>query len=85
MKNLSLKYGIFENKYLVGAFVLGAILQIGVAFIPGVAQIFELTPLNTTQMIYTTLISLSPIEIIELQKKFNEIKFGKVVYDYRRI
>ncbi len=85
MKNLSSKCGIFENKYLVGAFILGTILQIGVVFIPGIAKIFELTPLNLTQMIYTCLISISPIAIIELQKKLNEIKFGKVVYDYRRI
>ncbi len=74
------KSGILENKYLVGAFILGAILQIGVVVIPGLADIFKLVPLNKIQWIYTILISISPLVIIEIQKKFNEIKFGKVVY-----
>ena len=29
---------------------------------------------------YTTLISIMPIVIMEIQKKFNEFKFGKVIY-----
>ena len=79
------KVGLWENKYLVGAFILGTLLQVGVVFIPQIADIFELTTLNTTQWIYTTLISISPLFIIEVQKKLNEIRFGKVVYDYKKI
>lgn len=77
------KSGVFENKYLVGALILGTILQIGVVYIPGIANIFKLVPLNFTQALYVMLISISPIFIIEIQKKFNEIKFGKTVYDYK--
>ena len=77
------KTGLFENKYLVGAFILGAILQIGVVLIPAFANVFSLVPLNAIQWTYVGLISISPIVIIELQKKFNEIKFGKVVYEYK--
>lgn len=74
------KIGIFKNIYLVGAFILGTILQISVVAIPQIAKIFDVIPLNKTQWIYTILISISPIFIMEIQKKINEIKFGKIVY-----
>ena len=77
------KVGLFENKYLLGAFVLGTVLQLGIIFVPSLAEIFKLTQLNTTQWLITIAISIAPIIIVELQKKFNELKFGKVVYDYK--
>ncbi len=77
------KVGFFENMYLVGALILGTILQTGVVFIPKLAGIFKLVPLNSLQWLYVVLISIAPIIIIELQKKFNEFKFGKVVYGYK--
>ena len=80
MKNLSLKCGFFENKYLIGAFLLGMLLQVVVVIIPQVANIFKLTMLTKEQWLYTALISLVPLAIVEIQKKFNEFKFGKIVY-----
>lgn len=77
------KVGLFENKYLLGAFVLGTVLQLGIIFVPSLAEIFKLTQLNTTQWLITVAISIAPIIIVEIQKKFNELKFGKVVYDYK--
>ena len=77
------KVGLFENKYLLGAFVLGTVLQLGIVFVPSLAEIFKLTQLNTTQWLITIAISIAPIIIVEVQKKFNELKFGKVVYDYK--
>ena len=77
------KTGLFENKYLVGALILGTILQVGVVCIPAFANIFKLAPLNGAQWLYVGIISISPIIIMEIQKKFNEIKFGKVVYGYK--
>ena len=76
------KVGIIENKYLVGAFILGTLLQIVVVMIPVFADIFKLVPLNLTQWLYTLGISILPLIIIEAQKKLNEIKFGKRVYSY---
>ena len=75
------KVGLLENKYLVGAFILGTILQVGVVLIPPVAKIFDLIPLNQEQWLITAGISLMPIVIMEIQKKINEMKFGKVVYE----
>ena len=74
------KIGVFKNIYLVGAFALGLILQVSVVIIPQIARIFDVVPLNKVQWIYTMLISISPIFILEIQKKINEIKFGKIIY-----
>lgn len=73
------KTGITENKYLVGAFILGTLLQIIVVIIKPFADVFNLVQLNGIQWIYTTIISISPIILIEIQKKFNAYKFGKVI------
>ena len=65
------KTGLLENKYLVGAFLLGTILQVIVVLIRPLATIFEVVPLNGIQWIYTILISFAPLAIIELQKAVN--------------
>ena len=78
------KVGLFENKYLIGAFILGTILQVIVVMIPMFANVFKLVPLNGIQWLYTIGISILPIVIIEAQKKLNEIKFGKRVILERR-
>ena len=65
------KTGIFENKFLIGSFILGTLMQVGVAAIPVVAKIFELVPLNMTQWIYVSGISILPLIIMELQKFSN--------------
>lgn len=77
------KVGIFENKYLIGAFIIGSLLQIFVVIVPIFAQVFKLVPLNLTQWIYTGIISIIPIVVMEIQKKLNEIKFGKRIYEYK--
>ena len=74
------KVGILENKFLIGSFILGVLVQTIVVIIPTLANIFKLVPLNQTQWIITILISILPIPIMEIQKKVNEIKFGKIIY-----
>lgn len=74
--------GFFKNKYLLGAFVLGAILQILVVSIEPIANIFNSVPLDTTQWIITMVISISPIFIMEGSKKLKELLFGKRIYSY---
>lgn len=74
------KIGMFKNRYLIGAFILGIILQVSVAVIPQIATIFDVVPLNNIQWLYTITISILPIFIMETQKKINEIKYGKVIY-----
>ena len=74
------KIGIFENKYLVGALVLGVILQVVVVVVSPLAQVFSLVPLTGIQWVYTILIAIAPIPIVEIQKAVNGYKFGRVVY-----
>lgn len=68
------KVGLFENKYLLGAFILEALLQIVVVVIPSVAEVFKLVPLTQVQWMYTFGISILPLVIMEIQKVFNKIE-----------
>ena len=63
--------GLFENKYLVGSFVLGIFIQAIVVVVPTFANVFEVVPLNLTQWIITVAISILPVPVIELQKKLD--------------
>ena len=74
--------GLFKNKYLIFAFLLGAILQIGVSIIPQVATIFDVMPLSPIQWIYTIVISICPLFIMEAKKKLHEVRHGKVIYSF---
>ena len=80
-----LKIGIFDNKYLIGSFFLGSLIQIIVVVVPLFADVFSLVSLDRIQWLYTIVISILPIPIMELQKKLNEFKFGKVVYGTEKI
>ena len=74
------KVGLFKNVYLIGAFVLGVVLQVSVVLIPTIAKIFDVVPLNKMQWIYTIGISILPIILVELQKRINEMRFEKKAY-----
>ncbi len=74
------KIGVLKNKYLVGTFILGIILQVAVVAIPPIAKIFNAVILNKEQWVYTITISILPIFIMEAQKRMNKIKLEKIVY-----
>ena len=44
--------GFFENKYLLGSFILGICIQAIVVVVPALANIFEVVPLNLTRVDY---------------------------------
>ena len=71
--------GLFENKYLLGSFILGVLTQGIVVIIPALAGIFEVVPLNLTQWIITIIISILPIPVIELQKKIDSKNDTKAI------
>ena len=71
--------GLFENKYLLGSFILGVLIQGIVVVIPALAGIFEVVPLNLTQWIITIIISILPIPVIELQKKIDSKNDTKAI------
>ena len=74
------KTKFFENKFLIGSFILGVFLQTIVVIVPAFATIFKLVPLTAEQGLITFIISILPIPIIELQKRINEMQFGKILY-----
>ena len=77
------KIGLLENKYLIGAFILGTLLQIIVVIVPGFASVFKLVPLNSIQWLYIAAISTVPIVVMELQKAVNGFKIEKKVCSYK--
>lgn len=62
--------GFFTNRKLVFAFVLCAFLQISVIMFPFAAEIFSATPLSPTAWGVVAILSLLPLPIVELQKRF---------------
>lgn len=61
---------IFNNIYLVLAFIVGSILQIGVIMIPFFAKIFKVVPLSAMQWGVVGIFCFMPIIIVELEKFF---------------
>ncbi len=62
------KCGLFENKFLIGAVILGTLMQIIVVIIPKLAEIFSLKPLNIEQWLITIIISVMSVVLMEIQK-----------------
>lgn len=77
--------GFFKNKYIILSFIVGAILQISVVVFSPLASMFDAVSLNLTQWIYTILLSLLPLFIMESKKKLNEKIHGKTVYSLYKI
>lgn len=79
------KSGIFENKFLVGAFVLGAFMQVVVVVVPQFAKMFSLSLLNMYQWLIVILISMLPIVIMEIQKMFRgaNVNFANLKMNYK--
>lgn len=75
-----LKTGILDNKFLIGSFILGTLLQVIVVIVPCFANIFDLVPLNAKQWLYTGMISIVPVVFMEIQKNFENMKNTETVY-----
>ena len=71
-----------KNKFLLISILFGAITQISITLIEPIANMFEVVPLNVSQWIYTILLSIFPIFIMEIKKKLYEMRHGKVVYNF---
>jgi Cation transporting ATPase, C-terminus. len=80
VNNQFLKHGLFENKYIILSLIGGIFIQTIVVIVPMFASIFKLVPLDLTQWIITLGISILPIPIMELQKKFDTNKIERVIY-----
>ncbi|WP_304507345.1 calcium-translocating P-type ATPase, PMCA-type [Anaerotignum sp.] len=58
----------FDNVWLVGALIVGTILQVGVIMVQPLATVFKVTPLGITEWIVVAGLALLPLPIVELEK-----------------
>jgi Ca2+-transporting ATPase len=58
----------FENVWLVGALIVGTILQAGVIMVQPLATVFKVTPLGITEWLIVAGLALLPLPIVELEK-----------------
>ncbi len=66
-----------HNKYLLGAMVVSFLLSVSVIYIPGINNIFELTPLSGINFIIAIAIAFTVIPIVEICKLIRSIVFKK--------
>ena len=65
------KTGIFGNAKLVFAFIIGLVMQISVISIPFLAEIFKAVPLNSLQWLIVAVLSIVPLFVVEIEKRFS--------------
>ena len=60
--------GVFKNRKMVGAFLVGVVMQVSVITIPPLAAVFRTVPLTAVQWAIVTLLSFVPLAAVELEK-----------------
>lgn len=64
------KIGLFSNPYIIGAFIIAALLQLSVIFLPFLNTVFSVVQLDAIQWLWVLGISFSIIPIVEFVKMF---------------
>ncbi len=59
---------LFNNKWLIYAFLVGLILQVGVLYIPGLNDVFKVSPLNAKHFLIALGLSISIVPFMEVKK-----------------
>ncbi|MCX5833537.1 MAG: HAD-IC family P-type ATPase, partial [Deltaproteobacteria bacterium] len=62
------KLGIFSNKAMLGAVILGVLLQLVVIYVPSLNPIFDTKPLTAGELLICTVLAFVPCVAIELEK-----------------
>lgn len=62
--------GLFENPFLSIAILLGILLQFAIALVPPLAAVFALAPITGKMLLTTVVLSLVPLVVVELEKRF---------------
>jgi Ca2+-transporting ATPase len=66
------KTGITSNSSLVGAFILSALLQLSVIYIPFLRNVFETAALSSGDLFVALTLSLVPLVFVEITKLFKQ-------------
>ena len=67
-KKTIFEIGFFGNKFLIGAIVIGIVLQIGLTSIPSIAQMFKVTAIDSSHWGMVIGLSLVPFVVNEIIK-----------------
>ncbi len=67
-----LKIGFLGNPKLIGAFIIGVIMQVSVISIPLLSGIFKTTALSPLGWLIVILLSLVPLLVVETEKALNK-------------
>ncbi len=68
------KIGLFSNKTMNKAFVVGLVLQLAVLLIPFLQPIFHITALTGTEWLVVVGLSLVPLIVSEIAKAFKRVR-----------
>lgn len=68
------KIGLFSNKKLIYAFIVCALLMVGVIALPALNAVFKTTTLGFLQWLIVLTLSLCPLAIVEVEKLFSAIR-----------
>ena len=69
--------GIFTNKYSWMAFGIGIVLVNGVLLVPGLQELFEVTPLDINEIATVHILAFVPTVIIQAVKIVRELIEGR--------
>lgn len=68
-----IKQGLFSNKYIIYAILIGFILLVSVLLLPPLQNLFDVEPLSTTNLLFVLVLSLIPTIIIQLTRIIKEL------------
>jgi len=71
--------GIFSNKYLIGAIVLGLLLQLIVIYVPAMQRAFNLQMLSLSGWIMALFLGFVPLLVNEIYKIFIRVSKKKIM------
>lgn len=71
-KKSAIKQGIFSNKYIIYAVVIGFALLSSALFIPAMQSLFDVTPLSTNNVLSVLGLSFMPTLIIQVVRMIKE-------------
>ena len=67
-----------SNPFLVGAFFVGCILQVGVIMAGSLAAVFKVCPLGWMEWMIVAGLALVPLPVVELEKWKDRLLYGNI-------
>ena len=65
--------GLFTNKYLIGAILVGILIQVALVYVPFLSELFEIHVLTGTDLLLLLAASVAPVVVNEIVKIFKRL------------